>query len=371
MASVVMADDGIAFDGLMAETAPLGGAETAFVALAEALAARGHRVEAHNRCRAAIVHKGVRWEPLAREMPDACDLYIGNRSHRVIGLVGRAGRRLLWLHNPAFYLKKPRNVWALVRHRPTLVVTGSYHAATIPRWLPCGGREIIPYGVLDCFRAAHAREPPAPRAIFTSNPLRGLDWLLDLWVERIRPAVAGAELHIYAGGAVYGLGGTPRAREMDKVLARADGLAASGVRRFAPVGRKALAGALSGARVMLYRGDPGETFCLALAEAQAMGVPAVVEPLGSTAERVIDGVTGRVTEEDDGFVATAVAVLRDDELWRRWHLAALERQRGLSWDTVGARFEALMNGRSNDRRFPGFTGKYPAKRLSSTSCELQ
>src|SRR4029077_16767665 len=46
MASVVMADDGIAFDGVMAETAPLGGAETAFVGLAEALAGRGHRVEA-------------------------------------------------------------------------------------------------------------------------------------------------------------------------------------------------------------------------------------------------------------------------------------------------------------------------------------
>jgi hypothetical protein len=37
MAGVVMADDGIAFDGVMAETAPLGGAETTFVALAEAL----------------------------------------------------------------------------------------------------------------------------------------------------------------------------------------------------------------------------------------------------------------------------------------------------------------------------------------------
>ncbi len=50
MARVVMADDGIAFDGRMAETAPLGGAETAFVALAEALAARGHQVEVRNHC---------------------------------------------------------------------------------------------------------------------------------------------------------------------------------------------------------------------------------------------------------------------------------------------------------------------------------
>src|SRR6201987_5711676 len=94
MASVVMADDGIAFDGMMAETAPLGGAETAFVALAEALAARGHRVEASSRCCTAVVHKAVRWTPLPYDLPRACDLYIGNRSHRVIGLVRRAKRRV-------------------------------------------------------------------------------------------------------------------------------------------------------------------------------------------------------------------------------------------------------------------------------------
>ena len=85
-----MADDGIAFDGATAETGPLGGAETAFVALAEALAARGHRVEVRNRCRAARCAQGVDWAPLAGGVPDGCDLYIGNRGHRVIGLVARA-----------------------------------------------------------------------------------------------------------------------------------------------------------------------------------------------------------------------------------------------------------------------------------------
>jgi hypothetical protein len=47
MAGVVMADDGIAFDGVMAETAPLGGAETTFVASPRRFAAR---VEASGRC---------------------------------------------------------------------------------------------------------------------------------------------------------------------------------------------------------------------------------------------------------------------------------------------------------------------------------
>jgi len=340
MADVVMADDGIAFDGAMAEAGPLGGAETAFVALAEALAARGHRVEARSNCRARLGHKGVGWAPLASGVPDACDLYIGNRGHRVIGLIPWAKRRLFWLHNPAGYLRKPRFLWPLAWHRPTLIVSGLYHARTIPAWLPCR-REIIPYGMLDRFRHAAQREPPPPVAVFTSNPVRGLDWLLDVWVGHIRPAVPDAELHIYAGPAVYRMGGE-RARRMEAVLGRADALSAQRVRRHAPVGRDGLADVLRGARVMLYRGDPGETFCLALAEAQAMGVPAIVQPIGAVAERVADGVSGRVAGSVDAFVHSAIGVLRDDALWREWHRGALATQRGLDWDTVAARFEALI-----------------------------
>ena len=226
-------------------------------------------------------------------------------------------------------------------YRPVVVTTGAYHSSTIPFWLPSGGRTVIPYGVLDRFRHAEPREPPPPRAVFTSNPRRGLDWLLDLWVERIRPAVPQAELHIYAGAAVYG-GATKGAPEIDAILSRADALAADGIYRHAPIGREALVEVLSGARAMLYRGDPGETFCLSLAEAQAMGVPAVVTPLGSVGERVADGISGRVAESDDAFVEAAIAVLRDDVLWRRWHLGALASQRGLSWDEIAVRYEALI-----------------------------
>ncbi len=337
-----MADDGIAFDGRTAEAEPLGGAETAFVALAEALAARGHQVEARSRCRATLRHNEVGWAPLAEGVPESCDLYIGNRGHRMIGLAARARRRLLWLHNPAGYLKKPRMLWPLARYRPTLVVSGAYHARTVPEWVPRGGVEIIPYGVLDRFRDAIEREPPAPRAIFTSNPLRGLDWLLDLWTARIAPEMPDAELHIYAGPAVYGGLSGPTADRMEAVLARADALHELGVRRYQPVGRDRLIPLLAGARVMLYRGDPGETFCLALAEAQAMGVPAVVQPLGSVTERVVDGQTGRIAVSPGEFAETAIAVLRDDDLWRRWHRAALATQRGLSWDAVAARYEALL-----------------------------
>ena len=150
------------------------------------------------------------------------------------------------------------------------------------------------------------------------------------------------KLHIYAGPAVYGGASNEAASRMETVLARADALYAQGVRRHKPVGRDELAETLAGARVMLYRGDPGETFCLALAEAQAMGVPAVVQPVGSVVERIVDGSTGRIAVSDGEFAEAAIAVLLDDNLWRRWHHQALATQRGLSWDEVAARYEALI-----------------------------
>jgi glycosyltransferase involved in cell wall biosynthesis len=343
MAAFVMADDGIVFDGATPGRAPLGGAEAAFLTLAEALASRGHRVAVRNRCAAPLSQNGVDWAPLDRGLPDACDLYIANRGDRLIGLLPQARRRLFWIHNPGRYLRKLRYVRALWRHRPIIVITGRYHAATVPWWIPSGGRAVIPYAIPDAFRQATQRDrAPPPRAIFTSNPLRGLDWLLDLWERHIHPALPQAELHIYAGPAVYGDIGAQKAGPMDAVLAAADRLARKGVRRFQPVPRAALIDALSAARVMLYRGDENETFCLALAEAQALGLPAVVESLGALPERVQDGITGFVAKDDAAFAQHAIALLSDDALWHQQHIAALRLQRGLSADEVAQQFEALL-----------------------------
>jgi glycosyltransferase involved in cell wall biosynthesis len=343
MARIVMTDDGVEFDGGTPERRPVGGAEAAFLSLAEAFAARGHGVRVCNNCASPMTRNGVEWTPIANGVPESGDLYIGNRGHRLIGLAPKARGRAFWLHNPGGYLLKPRYLWPLLRYRPTLVLTGRHHASTVPWWVPSGGRAVIPYGLAPEYRAAAARnDVPRPVAIFTSNPLRGLDWLLALWVARIQPAVPGAELHIYAGPQVYGAVGARKADEMTAVLERADALGDKGVRRHPPVPRSDLARKLRAARVMLYRGDANETFCLAVAEAQALGLPAVAMRLGALPERIEDGVTGTVAEDEDAFAAAAVALLRDDALWQSRHRAAIARRKGLSWDEVAARFEALI-----------------------------
>ena len=342
MARIVMTDDGIEFDGRTLEERPLGGAETSFIEMANALAARGHEVLVYNKCPAEIVHRGVTWRPLAMGVPENADLYIPNRGDRLLRLCRGATTVIFWIHNPAGYLLKWRYQWKLAWRRPVIVFSGASHAATYPGWGFAGGREIVPYGLTDIFCHARLRtEPPAPRAVFTSNPMRSLDWLLDLWESRIRPAVPQAELHVFAGTATYGTAGTAKAGRMGPVLERAAALSGQGVILRGPVPKSQLVDELAQARALLYRGDIGETFCSAVAEAQAMGVPAVLQDIACMKERVILDRTGWVVEDDTDFVAKSIAVLSDDTLWSDMHRHCLASQRSWHWDQAAAEFERI------------------------------
>ena len=188
MARIVLADDGISFDGATLAARPLGGVETSVIALTRELARRGHEVLVRNKCERALRHDGVDWAQIGDGLPEHADLYIANRGDRLLPLMPKARRTVFWVHNPARYLLKWRYLSKLWRLKPAIVFLGAYHAGTYPGWAPDGGRLVIPYGIADEFLDAETDPtPPPPRAVFTSNPLRSLDWLLDLWAERINP----------------------------------------------------------------------------------------------------------------------------------------------------------------------------------------
>jgi glycosyltransferase involved in cell wall biosynthesis len=343
MARIVLADDGICFDGTTLTAQPLGGVETSVILLVRELARRGHEVLVRNKCERALFHEGVEWAPISDGLPERADLYIANRGDRLLPLMPKARRTVFWIHNPARYLLKWRYLSKLWRLKPIVVFIGDYHAGTYPGWAPDGGRVVIPYGIADEFLTAEIDPtPPPPRAIFTSNPLRSLGWLLDLWAEQIRPQVPAAELHLFSGAATYGGVGAAKKAEMEAVLERARALVHSGVVLRNPLPKVGLIEELRAARAMLYRGDVNETFCLAVGEAQAMGVPAVVQDLGSVGERVSDNETGYVTSDAVSFAEAAVRLLTDDDLWSRQHRAALDRRSDMGWQQAAQAFEELI-----------------------------
>ena len=332
---IVIATEGPRLPAEQLLAQPSGGVELALAMLVRALARAGHAVTALAGDAPAMSDTdGARWAP---DAIGAADLVIANRAPKLFGRLP-AGRRVLWLHNPAGYLRKPRHALPLLLAQPDIVVLGPSHRASLP-W-PFAGRAVeIPLAVAPPFDAgAPPRPPPGPRAVFASNPLRGLDALLRLWAGRILPAVPGATLHVFAGAGVYGDDARLAAR-LAPVLAEA--ARTPGVILRGPQPRTVLSAEYQRARAMLYLGDPGETFCLAVAEAQAAGLPCVLGAAGAMAERLRDGEGGILAADHDAFVAGAIALLRDDAAWSAMHHAAIARGPGPGWDAVAARFVAL------------------------------
>src|SRR5438045_2902644 len=84
MASIIIADTTLRYDGRDLEIRPLGGTETSVIRCARELARRGHDVSAYTNCGAAMEDQGVRWIPLSSTAPETCDAYIATHQPELI-----------------------------------------------------------------------------------------------------------------------------------------------------------------------------------------------------------------------------------------------------------------------------------------------
>ena len=335
-----MIDQDSAFNGKSYRDKPLGGTETAFVLLAESFIKLGHKVIAITKTNESINYNGVEWKPLNTKI-SKCDLYIINRAPSLIDIAPRNKQTILWLHNPANYLNKFRNLRRLFLKKIKVVCSGEFHFNSVPFWLK-KRTSVIPLGLSNDVLSQQLDNNivPDPVVIFTSNPERGLIWLSELWVKYIIKSVPNAQLHIFAGHKTYG--GRNKKRILN-ILNKINSLNDNSIKLFEPIPKNLLFKKILKSRAMLYQGDPGETFCLSIAEAQALGVPCVIKPIGCLAERVVDKVTGVIAHTDKEFCESAIEILRNDDLWIKYRENSIKLQRNLNWNDIAKQYVKLIN----------------------------
>jgi len=309
---------------------PLAGAQTAFIELVNAFSEMGHEVSVRNNCVIEYRSKSIDWCNLSNASIPNGDIYIANRSTSLLPLIPAGGKVYFWLHNEGKYLLKRSNLIQLFRYYPILVYSGNYHRSSFWLWWLFQFR-IIPYGLSDKFVKKEAiNVAPPPKVIFTSNPLRSLEWLVDRW-KIIKRSVPQAELYVFSGPITYGTWGNSVAFRMNRVIDYVRANQMHGIVLRDPLPKEKLIDVIRNSRAMLYRGDKAETFCLAVAEVQAMGLPCVVQDLGSMKERVIDGVTGFITKNETDFEHKAIALLTNDILWTKMHCELISNKFYNTW----------------------------------------
>ena len=346
MASIIIADMTGRYDGRALETRPLGATEANVILLAREFAKLGHDVTVHTNGDEDFVHCGVRWRPLSARPAETCDVYVAVQQVGLLDYVPRPKSRAIWVLWGANQLRHYKKLGRMWRYKPTPVLMSQAQVADYWPVLPRRGDITVIHLPLpaDVRSLPPLVNPPPRRAIFASNPQRNLRALVEIWAERILPQAPDAVLDVYG---VHQLtegqdawtewAGTLLPTGMSEAVKRSVIVHPS-----AP--RDRLLEAMRAARVMLYLGHKCEAFCMSLAEAQALGTPAVIAPVAALPERVIDGVTGFHHADPEAFGRAAVRLLTDDALWRSQHEAALKLQQGITVEEYARRFEAAILG---------------------------
>ena len=306
-------------------TAGLGGTEQAVINLTGALAGLGDRVTVAGGARTEHTLNGVTWCP---GIPAGADLHVAINDATL--LPAGSATPVVWFHNEVSLIKEIRRARlpALLRHRPAAVFIGTGQAKNASQLFPFRCRKVIPYGLSDRILAARATGAlPPPHAMFTSQAYRGLRHVIAMWQQVIVPAVPGATLTAFIA-------------EHDVPAYRAL-VSHPSITVMPRIGNDAIHERLRQTRVLLAPGHVSETFCLAAAEAIALGVPVVTLGIGSLKERVRDGIDGHVCRNFAGMGEQACRILLDEPHWRHLHVNGIATRSGQSWRKVAEKWQAL------------------------------
>jgi glycosyltransferase involved in cell wall biosynthesis len=309
----------------------LGGLETANAELSRALADRGHRVILATRTLDTFERSGVTTVRLDTIGQQSCDVLISSNDARIFDHAKPGTRKLLWLHNPLAFEKSIRKhqLPALVRHRPEAVFVGTFAEKDMTSLYPFRSRNVIPHGISGLFLNRNLELPREKHFVWASQRQRGLKETLDTWTRHVAPRIRDASFHIF-GSLAQDLGLTDVQAAESRIVFHGSKL------------KSELADFYATAKAMIYPGALDETFCIAAAEAQAMGLPVITLGIGSLSERVQHGINGIICRNFRELGLQACRIAEDDELWNLLHNGAVSTAKLLTWQRTAKLWEALI-----------------------------
>jgi len=285
------------------ETKGLGGSETAAVRLAEALDAMGCLVTVYGEVTPGAAGQVLYKHHTAWDPTEECDLFIGSRIPEAFGRPIGARSKVLWMHDVDC---GPRLTEELAEQIDRVMVLSQWHEGHVLDTYPflAGFTYITRNGIEPSYFEIEDKPVRAPhRAVYTSSPDRGLDFLLRIW-PRVRKHVPDAELW-YAYANVY----NAVAQKMPQIAAFRDHVREladqPGVTNMGSLTQPSVARSMLSAGVWLApswstptKSKFHETFCIGAVEAAAAGCHRVMSAWGALEERDEQDASEWVADKD-------------------------------------------------------------------------
>lgn len=197
------------------------------------------------------------------------------------------------------FLRK-KQFFSFIKHRPCVVTLCNYQFKKRSFLTSLFGKKMIPIAVDPKFLNLNVdlNYLPKRRVIYNIRSNRNLDWLINIWCNKIHPYSKNAELFITPDLIDYNDNLKNHNIFLRKITSRSDMI--DEMREY---------------RALTYIGHKSDIFTLTCEEAVKMCMPVVTFGIGSVSDRVKHNKTGFVVKNDQEFADYTLKILNDDNFY--------------------------------------------------------
>ena len=303
------------------------------------LVSRNHKITVFNNTSSNKKEDGIDWIHFSEisNLSDDPDVFIVCNDTNFLDVTIKAKLKLFWISS-AINISNYRGILINLLKNKFLIL---YHSDNLISNLP-HNFEYIPkikfkIGVNNDFFKNQSFNINNCNALVTSHPLKGLDWLLDIWINIISLKIPWAEVHIYSH-TLYKKSFVNNIK-INNLKLKLFKYKNNGIQIKKPEKENEFIQTLSNYRVHINPNNEASPFPFSIVESQARGLPIVSRENSVIYDYVYHNETGFITNDPNNFAKKIMDLLTDNSLFLRMNSNAKLNNKINNWKTEVDSFE--------------------------------
>ena len=313
--------------------------QRALIHFCKELVKKNHRVTIFNNTSINKNEDGIDWLHFSEifNLSDDPDVFIVCDDTDFLDITIKAKLKLFWINSKINIFNYKNILVSLLKNKFIILYNSDYLISSLPHNFQYIPKIKFKIGVDNGFLKNQNFNISNCNALVTTHPLKGLDWLLDIWVNIISLKIPWAEMHIYSN-TLYKKSFEKNIK-INNLKLKLFKYKNNGIHIKMPEKENTFIKTLSNYRVHINPSDDISSLPLSIIESQAKGLPIVSRENNVIFDYVCHNETGFITNDPNNFAKKIIDLLTDNSLFLRINSNAKLNNKINNWETVVENFE--------------------------------
>ena len=338
---IIFLDNSINFTATSLNLKALDSLQKLLINFSLELARNNHEIVFYNKIEKDKKEAGVSWKQIKNLKSDSSDILIAVQDIDLLEYKIRSKIKFLLIHYKIDNQLNKDTLIKIFKQKVCLLYTNNYIVNALPKNYQYVPKVQLKIGVDKSFIESKNVGLNNSNVFVTTHPLKGIDWLLELWLEFIQHKLPWVELHIYSkllGSSIST--NNLKIRNIKLIIELNKG---SGICVKEPLPQEKFISQLTQYKLHLCPSLDNDIQYLSILESQAFGVPVIARETATIYDCIYHNETGYIVKDKQTFAKKIIQVLSDNKLFFALRNNSKLNNYIIPWEDVVNDFERKVN----------------------------